>query len=601
MLESKQLRIVFAWVFLLVGLIAWVVGLRPVDPAALNDLGLISVLPPTFWLAVVCTTVAFTLICSVPKLSLPAVAATLLLLSLILYGTTALTEALPRFNTTYVHLGFVDAISREQRLFPEMDARFSWPAFFAAGTMVSDLAGIDLLDLARWFPLATTLLTLPALWVLMSAFTSDWRLICGGLWFFLIGDWVGQDYFSPQGVNILLYVWFLGLAAWYLGRHQDARWLAEVRRWLNGHVPLLFPVTSRGYGSGDDPNGPAGVSTAQRTRVLSLLAAIVLASATSHQLTPFAMLGGSLAIAAVGRTRVRWLPVMVGVITITWVSLAAQSYLLGNLDSIIGQVGDAGASAQVGIAGRVRGSLGHTVVVLGRIAFSVAIWGTAGIGVLRRLREGRWDVAAVAMAGAPLALIAVQSYGGEVFLRAFLFSLPATSFLVAAALMPSGTEMSRARAALIVAFSLVVSVGFVTARYGNERADIVTQGEVDVVDDLYDAAPFGSAILTINFNSVVRYRYVEQYDHFEFAPDLVNSTSASLASALDIARAGRPGFLLMTRGQQALEELRGLRSGRWQALLTELDASPRSDVVARSADGVAYRVVPTPTGDGTPR
>jgi hypothetical protein len=524
---------------------------------------------------------------------LAAAAATLVLMSLLLYGTTALTEELPRFNTTYVHLGFVEAIAREGRLYPELDARFSWPAFFAGAAMVTELARIDLLDLARWFPLATTLLTLPALWVLMSAFTRDWRLLIGGLWCFLIANWVGQDYLSPQGFNMLLYVWFLGLAAWYLGRHQDARWLTAVRSWLGRHVAFLFPVKRPTTTWVEDPDDPPGADTAARIGVLSLLVAVVIGSATSHQLTPFAMLGSSLALVFVGRTRVRWLPVMVGVITITWVSLAAQAFLLGNLDSIIGQVGDAGGSAQVGIAGRVRGSFEHTVVVLTRIAFSVAIWGVAGLGILRRLRAGRWDVMAVAMAGAPLALVAVQSYGGEVFLRAFLFSLPATSFLVATALMPSGDRLSPARGVLIVVFSVVVSVGFVIARYGNERADLVTAAELSVVDDLYEAAPFGSAIVTINFNSPVRYRYVEQYDHFDFRPSLLDSTSASLASAVEVARAGRPGFLLVTRGQQTLEEQRGLPAGWWAALQTELDASPYFTVVARSADGTAYRLVPT--------
>jgi hypothetical protein len=49
----------------------------------------------------------------------------------------------------------------------------------------------------------------------------------------------------------------------------------------------------------------------------------------------------------------------------------------------------------------------------------------------------------------------------------------------------------------------------------------------------------------------------------------------------------------VTRGQQTLEEQRGLPAGWWAALQTELDASPYFTVVARSADGTAYRLVPT--------
>jgi hypothetical protein len=469
--------------------------------------------------------------------------------------------------------------------------------------MISELGRFSLLDAARWIPLGTMLLAMPGLWLLLRAFTTDRRLVVGALWFFLIGNWVGQDYFSPQGLNLLLYIWFLGLVAWYLGTDRDPPWLTRLRDWIEEALDRArratverFPATAARIPQDDafddeGIHGPVDVSDERRVGMLVLVTGIVVASAVSHQLTPFAMLGASMAVLVVGRTRVRWLPVIVGAIAVSWVSFAAQPFLLGNLDNLISQVGDAGGSAQQGVAARVAGSPGHTFVVIARISFSLAIWGLGALGALRRLSHGHWDVTAAVLAVAPLGLVLLQSYGGEVFIRAFLYSLPATSFLVAAAIMPIAGRMGLVRGAALATLSFVLILGFIVARYGNERADMVTSAELATVDALFEEAPFGSALMTVNFNSPVRYRYVDKYDHLDYRRAVRDATPTTIADDLEIGRDGRIAFLLLTRGQGALEELIGLPAGRWASLIAELDASPRFEEVARTHDGVVYRLV----------
>jgi hypothetical protein len=581
-LDAPARALVVGWVMVAAGLVAWLVTLRPLHASDLSDIGLISALAPGTWLAIALITVAFTVAVELRPISLPLAIWSMLSMALVLYATPALVEALPRFNTTYVHIGLMEAIVRSGRLFPEFDARYSWPLFFTAGAMISQLARVDLLTIAAWVPLATSLAVLPALWVLTHAFANDHRIALVAMWIFLLADWVGQDYLSPQGMNLVIYVWFLAIVSLVFRRAAQPRpWVT--RAMARSRLPMQIFLDAMGR-----PVGPA----IARAGMLLIVVFLAFLSAASHQLTPFAMVGASLGLALVGRTSLRSLPIIVAVITALWVSLAGQDYLLGNLAQLLKDFGDPAGNASTSVAGRVHGSAGHVFVVTERIFYTAAFWGVAALGVYRRIRAGFWDVGAMVLAVVPFTIIIFQSYGGEVFLRSFLLSLPAMCFFAAAAIYPVFYAHSRFQAVALVVLSVGLIAGFMVARYGNERADLVEVGELQGADRAYTVMPQGSLITTVDYNSPIRYRFVDLYDYLELEGRVADLTPTEIARQVELVRDGRPAFLFLTRGQQALEELVGNSAQDWTTMVSELDASPRFEPVFQTADASLYRLVP---------
>src|SRR5215203_5731495 len=186
----------------------WAVSLGQIELGQMTDIGLISVLPAPFFAALGLLTAGFCL--------------TLLLLHVgvlivMLYGAPALIEEMPRFHSVWKHLGVVYYIQRTGHVNPRIDAYFNWPGLFILFAFVSDAAGIqNWRDLVAWTPVVLNLLQLGPLLLIFGSATNDKRLVWLAVWFFYLANWVGQDYFSPQGFNYLLHLTILGiLVAWF--------------------------------------------------------------------------------------------------------------------------------------------------------------------------------------------------------------------------------------------------------------------------------------------------------------------------------------------------------------------------------------------------
>ena len=574
--RAITVRSAMPWVFVLLGAAVWLLTLRPIGPDDVSDIGLVVALPAGWWVGVGLAALALgAALASRPVDSRAGVAA-VLLLAAILYATPALTEALPRFNTVYVHLGFVEAIERTNRLFPNLDARFSWPVFFTAMAGVTRITGVDLIDVAAWVPLLSTLLTLPAMWLLVRAFTDDTRLSLLTLWMLLLGNWVGQDYLSPQGYNFVLYVWFLALAAWFYGSTQPR--LVRLRALLRR--PLAPAPTTV----------PPAASHRVRVALVLVLVAVAAISVTSHQLTPFAMVGASLVLVLFGRTTLRWLPLLVGVMTAVWVAFAGYTFLAGHIEPLLQDIGNVGGAGQSGVVDRIRGNDGHMMVVTERIAFSLVVWGLGGLGVLRRLWAGHWDIAAVLLAAFPFGLIPLQSYGGEIFLRVFLLALPGMAFLAASAVLPPDRVKASVVMVFLVVLTLPMALGFVIGKHGNEIADIVTPAELEATDRMHELATPDTVMAVVNYNSPIRYRNVEMFDFFDVPSSAGGLTVDNVVTQLDDYAQGRPTLLLVSRAQLALERLNGATADQLDAFVASLDASPRLEIAFRNPDGTVYRL-----------
>ena len=102
-------------------------SLRDVQLDGMNDLGLVSVLPPGFFLALGLITLGFFLSLYDEKIPIMLPAACVLVLILILYGTPVFLEGEPRIEAAWRHVGYIEYISRTGQVDPLLNAYFNWP------------------------------------------------------------------------------------------------------------------------------------------------------------------------------------------------------------------------------------------------------------------------------------------------------------------------------------------------------------------------------------------------------------------------------------------------------------------------------------------
>ena len=137
----------------LCALFLWAISLKYVHIRAMNDLGLVSVLPASIIIALVILTISFSLTLQLPKLRMSILLLHLFLLIFMLYGITNLVEEAPRFAVVYRHAGLTEYIMRTGSVDPNLDAYFNWPGFFVLSAFVTRVAGYhDILPFATWAP-----------------------------------------------------------------------------------------------------------------------------------------------------------------------------------------------------------------------------------------------------------------------------------------------------------------------------------------------------------------------------------------------------------------------------------------------------------------
>jgi hypothetical protein len=229
-----------------------------------------------------------------------------------------------------------------------------------------------------------------------------------------------------------------------------------------------------------------------------MIAAVVV----SHQISPFALALQLGVLALAGRLHGRWLPVITLLASLLWLVTGAHEFFATQWQTLTGQLGSVSGSVNSGFTGRLHGDTGQLVGKVLRIGISVVLGLLATAGAVR-LRRDRSDGYLVALAGIPLALLALQSYGGEIFMRVFLFALPFLSILSARLFLdrPSsaarGPGLRRSVAGAMTGLLAGLAAALVVARGGNDAYALVTPGEVATVRSSLDRMPGGSSVMAL--------------------------------------------------------------------------------------------------------
>jgi hypothetical protein len=486
-----------------------------------GTLGLVEVLPATWWLAVAAVTVGFARLLVASPGRGAWLAAHLVVMVVLLYATPGLIEPHARFPTAWTHVGFVDRIVETGRVEPGYDARYSWPGAFSFGALLVQVTGAESArDLLRFTPVVVNLLLLAPLSVIVGHVTRDPRVRWCALWLVVTTSWVGQDYLAPQAIALLCYLTVVALLLRWFRRTSGPPprfdLLAPVRR---RRPNLVGDAHLGGFVTPTPPTSPL-----QRFGLVAIVASVGAVLAFTHQLTPLVLPVVAAVLVVVGRVDRPLVPAVLAVCAAGWLVFGTTSFLRSNLVDLTSGLGDIGAVVDDNVDSRTSPDPLRQLVLGTRLALTAGVGLLAAVGLGRQWRRRRVDWALVGLAAAPVSLLALNSYGGEMVLRVSLLSLPFLAVLGAFGLVAEGPRPGRGRwpaGVALVAVSLATVPAFVVARYGNEAFERVESTDIAAWDHVATHARRGSVVVVPDFAGPWRYRGLMDVDYRVYA-DLVD-------------------------------------------------------------------------------
>jgi hypothetical protein len=607
---AQRHRSVLPLALIVCATLLWLGSLHGLDPHRMGNLGLLTILPPTFYLALGILAASFALALHRQETATAVWFLHVLLLTLILRATPIILYGTVRYPWTYKHLAIIDYIQRHgsvNRSIDSLSVYHNWPGFFAIGALLTQAAGLpSALGYANWAPVFFDLLAVPALLLIYSSFTRDRRLIWLGIWLFAIGNWMGQDYFSPQALGFTLFLYIIGLCLRWFGAQtrrpaETPRGGAEANRvstigrallrrsWEHGRLPE--PATPR-----------------QRRSLLVAAVLLVFIVVSSHQLSPLMTISALTVLVVFRQCRAWLLPIWATALTATWYLWAAQPFVRSHLQAILASLGAVTTNLSAHSAA-VRLPADQQLVAYVAQGLTALVLLLALLGALRRLRAGHRDLACLLLVLAPAPWLVVTHYGSEILFRVFLFALPFAAFLAAGLFYPrADAPATRRTVGLTALTSLVLLAALCVSSYGHETMNYVAPAELAALQRFNEIAPPGSLLVQGSWDAPVPYHHYERYHYLSLQelPDLVRRDMARdpvgvLEGQIYAVPGSSTAYLLITRSQEA--ELRdiGLTPahllGRVQRAV---ERSPDFTTVFRNRDAALYLILAHPSRDPSP-
>ena len=581
-------------------LAAWAWSLAGADLERMAGTGLLGALPASYFLAFALLLGGFVVAVSRPALEPRLLGVYVLALVLVLHGTTPLLYDEPRYSWVFPHLGVIGFIAETGAVNRDLDIYNNWPGFFAFGGWLTRVTGVPPSAYAEWAQVFFTLAGVAALRFALRGMTGNERLLWTATWLFVLGNWVAQDYLSPQAFTFVLALVVLGLALRLevrslVPRTRPGLWLAG----LLGRLRAVLPHGRRIH----EPRPPSPLSP---RGALVVGGGCYLAVVVSHQLTPVVLIAAVTALALVGRRVPLWVPLCMAVVEAGWLALA-WPYLSERYDLFDPDPGSSAAPAGYELGDGLPG-LG-LVAWAGRVELLV-LGALALIGVARRIGARRWDLAAAILVMAPLLIVGMQSYGGESRYRIYLFALPWLCFFAAAACLPvAGSRLARAlRPWRLALASAVLGVCVLFAYFGLELSNRLRTEDVQAAAWFERHAPPGSLLVGLaeNFPRRLTAHYPEVYDpSHPGAPALLDRAGfrGRRLGRADLPRieayvrgfGARHTYLIVTSNQERLARLYGLLPAGSVGRFDRTLRSSRSFRLVHEREGAAifkYRALP---------
>jgi hypothetical protein len=474
--------------------------------------------------------------------------------------TVTLITEVPNYTWTYKHVAVADYIIENGAL-PSLpfDIYSPWPGFFTGMAWFSSITNLDLIDAAHWFAPVADTLTAVMVGALARAFGLALRAALMAAMVAQLLNWVGQDYFSPQAIALILATAVLALLAY--SRHTPAA----------------------GY--------------------LSLPVFTVLVSV--HQLTPVWICAAAVVLALFGFVRPRWLAVL-------YCSILAV-YLMPRRSNIEQHGWFTGfnplANSEPAVSNR--GSDGRVFTTLVEQSLALSMWLLAAVCfiVIWRGTTARWALATMAYSSA--LLLFGQDYGGEAIFRVYLYSIPGCVVLLAAFLARPFSLKRRGRLLLGIGATWLVVIGFAVAGmqgyYSSWSYVTVTRSQLEQSRWL-SATNRAGTLMTVPapagwpIRASADYaRYVVVNPWYDIEPDALKDSLQTGWPTLDnldrvesyAKSSGRRLYVLLPRQAWAYGEYMGyFKPGALQTFIEQLYRRPGWTKVINDGDTLAFVYIP---------
>jgi hypothetical protein len=486
-------RIVHPGDFLVpLSLILWGYGLSQTQVPSFQQYGLLSSLPLVFYAGIAVLAVSAVLelrhrdFCSW-RLAVHAV-----VLVVMLYATAPLVYPEGRYAWLYKTIGVVQYINYHGRLDDSVDIYQNWPGFFSLASWFGKVGGYsNPVDYAKWAQLAFELAALPLLYLIYEGLGLPGRQRWMALLLYSGSNWIAQDYYSPQGLGVVLSLGIMALAM---------RWLYRERRGkpdvgpVKGHRTWTFP---------------ADLPLSRSIAVCAVILVIFFVLSMTHQLSPYMVAIQLGALAAARLLRPRWLPVAMMAIAVGYLLprygfVNSHFGLLRSLGSFFSNVKSPSLAA-------VSTAPSERLIAHCAEALSLGMWALSLAGAWRRWRARQPVLGLTLLAFSPVLLLAIQAYGNEGILRVYLFSLPWAAALATYALIPrsrlspapAGAHRTRRPqrgpaadgrwwSVRVLAALLIVLGLFLPAFFGDDAYNVMSVTEVTSVTSFLEQAPPGT-------------------------------------------------------------------------------------------------------------
>ena len=581
-------------------LAVWAGSLPFADLARLNGYGLLPRLPVTFLLAVFALCVGFVLAARrSDQVAERIMLLYLVALVVVCYATIPLLYDEPRYAFVYKHIAVIHYIETHGSVDRSIDIYQNWPGFFALNAVISQVTGVDALRYANWTQVLFPLADLFALRFVFSGLTSDRRRIHLALLIFVLGAWVEYGYLAPQSVAFFLTLVILGVILRWL-RPDPAEWHQRLLAAVERRVRSLLPRWSRRPDQRTQDEPERSDPAPARAAVIALVLAMSIAIITAHQLTPFFLVLDVGLLVLARRCRTWWLPLAIVALTVVWIGFA-YDYLAVHFPTLFG--GSPVANVQPSNH-PVPGVASDSERFIGSIArgLTLVIGVSALAGAWRDHRLGRRQNVVLALAATPVALVLVQSYGGESIYRVYMFMVPWLAYLAAGLFAGAGVRLPLGRAVALIVGSIVAASLFLTSYYGLEHENYMPKQEVAATEWFDAKTPQGSVLMLMIENHPYPLggdydQHLALYGHYAAEvltdPDWANRplTSADVGKLHDLVVANAPKtYLMLSPSQIAYAENHGYaRPGSLAPFFAELAASKQFEVVFHQEDSYVLR------------
>ena len=412
---------------------------------------------------------------------------------------------------------------------------------------------------AGWAQLFFNVFNVFAVRFALRGLTRNERVLWTATLFFVLGNWVGQDYLAPQAFSFALALIVLGLCLRCGREVTDPRYWPNRRpAWLSSRIATaVVPPRMLDDERAAPPIGP-------RTALL-VGGVCYLAIVTSHQLSPVMLTLSVFVLALVTCKVPLWVPAAMAAIELWWVALA-WTFLQAHFHLI--DPGGAGAAA----AGRnLSAALPHAALSFYAPAAVMTLMAALAIvGFVRRVGQGKRDLVPVCLVVAPLsvvvrAVIRRRGWLPRVPVRASVVVLPGCVRVCVPALVAGRGAHAPPR--LLVA-APAVSACLLFAFFGQELANRVPSSDVHASLWYEQHAPAGSMRIDLAPNApdrlTARYPVVDLSDppalvsQVRFAGHQLGAADVGRLIKLIHRQRARPAYVILSRLQENYARLEGI-------------------------------------------